>query len=156
MKRIVFSMLIAIMVSLSFSAYGQNGGWLISTGNSVRVRYQPSLSAGYYSVRMNKGQSAHWFDYRDGWYKIRIGQDEGWVSAQYMRNATQDQAARWVWISGDRVILRLSPGGKDSGLRAYTDDTYRYCGHKGEWYKIRRGKHYYWVSSQYSWLTGDM
>lgn len=154
MKRIFLFTLTVIVASLTFLSFGR--GWVISTANSVRVRYQPSLDAGYSSVRMNKGQSSEWYEYRDGWYQIRIGQDVGWVSAQFMRRATQDQAARWVWISGDRVILRLSPGGKDSGLRAYTDYCYRYCGHSGSWYKIRKGNRYYWVSSLYAYLTGDM
>lgn len=169
MKKILILALLALAVSINAIGGESNvpkvettaetnygGGWVISTGNGVRVRFAPSLNAGYYNVRMNKGQSTEWYEYRNGWYRVRIGVSDGWVSAQFMRRASQAEAARRVVLTGDRVILRLSPGGKDSGLRCYFGDTYRYCGQSGAWYRLKRGNRYYWVSTAYAILVGDM
>ena len=49
------------------------------------------------------------------------------------------------------VRLRLSPGGKDSGLRVDFDETFKYLGEQGNWYKISYKGRALWISKDCSW-----
>jgi len=131
-------------IALAVSA----GGWLQVTGNSVRLRWSPGGKDS--GMRMNKGDKLQWIDYYDGWYSVNYGGNVLYISSQYVKRTSQAQNNAMVVVNGDRVVLRKTPGGKDSGLRANNGDRFVYCGQQGDWNKIKYKGNYYWVSKKYS------
>ena len=86
------------------------------------------------------------FSQRNGWYEVRSGQETVWITSQFAkRSAKQTPDMVTVAVEGP-VRLRLGPGGKDSGLRVDFDDTFKYLGEKGNWYKISYKGKVYWIS----------
>lgn len=118
------------------------------TGNSVRLRLAPSGADS--GLRMNKGDKLEWYSYDNGWYSVQYGDNVYYISSKYVKRISQDQNQATVVVTGDRVIMRKAPAGKDSGLRANNGDTFKYCGEKGDWYKIQYKGNMYWVSKKYA------
>ena len=146
MKRISRILLTIAFAVVAFTMSAS--GWLKVTGNGVRLRWGPGGTDT--GVRVNKGQQLQWYNYSDGWYSVQYGDKVLYISSKYVSRISQDQGQAKVVITGDGVILRNSPGGKDSGLRTNNGDKYIYCGQSGDWYKIQYKGHYYWVSKKYS------
>ncbi|MBR5171139.1 MAG: hypothetical protein IKW85_11315 [Muribaculaceae bacterium] len=144
--RILLTIAFAV-ISLAVSA----GGWLQVTGNSVRLRWSPGGKDT--GMRMYKGQKLQWYDYSNGWYSVNYSGNIVYISSQYVKRINQDQNNAVVVVNGDRVILRLAPGGKDSGIRAYNGNRFPYCGQSGDWNKIKYNGKYYWVSKKYSLIV---
>ena len=57
---------------------------IVATGSGVRVRQSPSLS-GAVLGSVDKGDRLIVLDYRKDWYKVRYGQADGWISADYAK-----------------------------------------------------------------------
>ena len=125
----------------------QGGGFYIDvTGNGVRGRLGPGLEYEDTGARFNKGDHLKVFSQRNGWYEVRSGQETVWITSQFAkRSAKQTPDMVTVAVEGP-VRLRLGPGGKDSGLRVDFDDTFKYLGEKGNWYKISYKGKVYWIS----------
>lgn len=141
--RMCFTLLFALMAVTAMA-----GGWLKVTGNGVRLRYQPGGADT--GLRMSKGQQLQWYNYYDGWYSVQYGNRVLYISSQYVSRISQNQNRAYVCITGDRVIMRKAPGGKDSGLRTNNGDRFVYCGQSGNWFKILYRNNYYWVSKNYA------
>ena len=121
------------------------------TGNGVRGRMGPGLEYQDTGARFNKGQHLKAFSHRNGWYEVRWGQETVWVSGQFAkRSANQKPDKVMVSVEGP-VRLRLGPGGKDSGLRVDFEDTFKYLGEQGNWYKISYKGKAYWISKDCSY-----
>ena len=55
-----------------------------------------------------------------------------------------------MFVTGVSGIMRKTPGGKDSGLRANDGDRFKYLGEQGDWFKIQFKGNTYWVSKKYA------
>ena len=141
--RVLFTILFAFMAISVFAE-----GWLQVTGNSVRLRAKPDGTDT--GLRVNTGDKLQWLDYDNGWYKVQYGKKVVYISSKYVKRISQEQNKATVVVTGDKVIMRTSPGGKDSGLRTNKGDRYRYCGKSGDWYKILHKGNYYWVNKNYA------
>ena len=141
--RLLFTIVFAFMALSVFA-----GGWLKVTGNSVRLRATPGGKDT--GLRVNSGDKLEWYNYDDGWYSVQYGERILYISSKFVERISQDQNQASVVITGDKVILRKSPGGKDSGLRVNKGDRFQYFGKSGDWYKILYKKNYYWVSMNYA------
>ena len=141
--RVLFTILFAFMAISVFAE-----GWLQVTGNSVRLRAKPDGTDT--GLRVNTGDKLQWLDYDNGWYKVQYGKKVVYISSKYVKRISQEQNKATVVVTGDKVIMRTSPGGKDSGLRTNKGDRYQYCGKSGDWYKILHKGNYYWVNKNYA------
>ncbi len=141
--RLLLTVLFA-MVAVSVFA----GGWLKVTGNSVRLRLAPGGADS--GLRMDKGDKLEWYSYDDGWYSVQYGENIYYISSKYVERISQEQTQKYVVVTGDRVIMRKTPGGKDSGLRANDGDRFKYLGEQGDWLKIQFKGNAYWVSKKYA------
>lgn len=68
----------------------------VVTGASVRIRQAPSLQ-GAILGGVKKGDRLSVQDYQGNWYKVRYGQAEGWISADF---ATLGEAIELAAVSG--------------------------------------------------------
>lgn len=143
--RLLLTVLFAFVAVSVFA-----GGWLKVTGNSVRLRLAPGGADS--GLRMDKGDKLEWFSYDDGWYSVQFGEKIYYISSKYVERISQEQSQKYVVITGDRVILRKSPDGKDSGLRVNKNDRLKYLGEQGDWLKIQYKGNNYWVSKKYAML----
>ena len=130
----------------------QNGGFYIDvTGNGVRGRMGPGLEYQDTGARYNKGQHLYVFSQKNGWYEVRSGQETVWITSQFAKRS-KNQRPDWVMVSVEGPVrLRLGPGGKDSGLRVDFEDTFKYLGEQGNWYKISYKGRAYWISKDCSY-----
>ncbi len=143
--RILMTIVFAVM-ALTISAQGM----LKVTGDGVRLRAKPGGADT--GLRMYKNQQLQWLNYNNGWYAVKYKNNVYYISSKYVTRISQEQNQAKVVITGDRVIMRNAPGGKDSGLRVNNGDRFSYCGQSGDWYKILYKGNYYWVSKKYSKL----
>lgn len=136
----------------SVDVVDQSAGFYIDvTGNGVRGRMGPGLQYQDTGARYNKGQHLKVFNQRNGWYEVRSGQETVWISGQFAkRSANQNPDRVTVAVEGP-VRLRLGPGGKDSGLRVDFEESFKYLGEQGNWYKISHKGKVYWISKDCSY-----
>lgn len=132
----------------------KSGGFYIEvTGNGVRGRMGPGLNYQDTGARYNKGDHLFVFSQKNGWYEVRstVSEENVWITGQYAKRSSR-QTPDFVTVSDEEPVpLLLSPGGKDSGLRVTYDETFKYLGEKGNWYKISHRGKVYWISKDDSW-----
>lgn len=133
---------------------GKGGGFYIDvTGNGVRGRMGPGLNYQDTGARYNKGDHLLVFSQKNGWYEVRstVGEENVWITSQFAKRSKR-QTPDYVTVAiAEPVRLRLSPNGKDSGLSVYFEDTFKYLGEQGNWYKISHKGKVYWISKDDSW-----
>lgn len=133
---------------------------IIITGNGVIGRDGP---AGYDTgVRFSKGQKLTCYGLDGTWYKVKYGDGVRWVSSQYAKpyTATTKTATKkatptytnYVVITGNSVIGRTSPAGKDSGIRLNKGTRLPYLGYQGSWHKVNYKGKVLWVSNEFSYV----
>lgn len=145
--------------SVMFNMLQQSGNYyVIIKGNNVIGRDGPAgTDAGY---RFNKGDRLQYVKKDGSWYHCRVNGRNIWVSTSYASLNKRTNASGYssasangtVVITGDRVIARATPGGKDTGKRFYSGQRLPYYGSNGSWYRVSWKGAYYWVSSNYSYV----
>lgn len=133
----------------------QDKGFYIEiTATNFKVRYGDiSFADTETDSPFNKGDRLKVLDQRNGWYEVGYGQETVWIPAQYTKRSAK-QKPDWVTVSSANdggVRLRLGPGGKDSGRRAYFEDSFKYLGEQGNWYKVSHEGKIYWISKDVSY-----
>lgn len=133
---------------------GKGGGFYIDvTGNGVRGRMGPGLNYQDTGARYYKGEHLLVLSQKNGWYEVRstVSEENVWITSQFAKRSKR-QTPDYVSVTVDvPVRLRLSPNGKDSGLSVYYDETFKYLGEQGNWYKISHKGKVYWISKDDSW-----
>ncbi len=133
---------------------GKGGGFYIDvTGNGVRGRMGPGLNYQDTGARYNKGDHLLVFSQKNGWYEVRstVGEENVWITSQFAKRSKR-QTPDYVTVSDEEPVpLLLSPGGKDSGLRVTFEESFKYLGEQGNWYKISHKGKVYWISKDDSW-----
>ena len=128
---------------------------IVITGNNVIGRDGP---AGYDTgIRFYKGNRLTCISRSGSWYQVVYGNRYLWVSTSYAQplrsqNYSTGQRGSYVVITGNSVIGRATPGGRDTGKRFYKGQRLTYHGSNGSWNKVSSGGYYYWVSKQYSYV----
>lgn len=142
--------------SKEYNVLAANGSFtIVITGNNVIGRDGP---AGYDTgIRFNKGNRLTCISRSGSWYQVVYGNRYLWVSTSYAQplrnqNATTATTAKNVVITGNNVIGRATPGGRDTGKRFNKGQKLTYHGSNGSWNKVSHGGYYYWVSKQYSYV----
>ncbi len=138
--------------TLEFEQVGKGGGFYVDvTGNGVRGRMGPGTDFQDTGARYNKGDHLLVFSQKNGWYEVRYGEETVWITSQFAKRSSR-QTPDYVTVSVEGPVrLRLSPGGKDSGLRVDFDETFKYLGEQGNWYKISYKGRALWISKDCSW-----
>ena len=132
---------------------GKGGGFYIDvTGNGVRGRMGPGLNYQDTGARYYKGEHLLVLSQKNGWYEVRSGQETVWISSQFAKRSKR-QTPGYVTISpvDEPIPLLLSPDGKKSGIKAGYDESFKYLGEQGNWYKISHNGKVYWISKDDSW-----
>ena len=140
----------------NYNKLAANGSFtIVITGNNVIGRDGP---AGYDTgIRFNKGNRLTCISRSGSWYQVIYGNRYVWVSTSYaqpLRNQSTTSAAagKVVVVTGNNVIGRATPGGRDTGKRFNKGQKLTYHGSDGSWNKVSYGGYYYWISKQYSYV----
>ncbi|MBR5653789.1 MAG: hypothetical protein IKX22_06875 [Prevotella sp.] len=132
----------------------QDKGFYVEiTATNFKARWDPNSASTEIDCPFNKGDRLKVSDQRNGWYEVDYGQEYVWIPSQYTKRSTK-QTPDWVTVSSANdggVRLRLGPGGKDSGRRAYFEDSFKYLGEQGNWYKVSHEGKVYWISKDVSY-----
>lgn len=142
--------------SKEYNVLAANGSFtIVITGNNVIGRDGP---AGYDTgVRFYKGNRLTCIGRSGSWYQVIYGNRYIWVSTSYAQPVRSQRyysttTGSYVVVTGNNVIGRATPGGRDTGKRFYKGQRLTYHGSNGSWNKVSHGGYYYWVSKQYSYV----
>ena len=172
MKRILFTLLTALVMSVSAWAAGQ----VVVTGNGVRLRLGPSLRSETLTdnkgvnIHPNKGDKLECLGEASDFYKVKFKGRTVFISKQFATPVNVRTASpapqpaangqRYLAVTGDRVRLRMSPSleGKIYTFKGKTvylnkGDKLKYMGESGDFYKVNYQGNYLYVSKQYARFT---
>jgi N-acetylmuramoyl-L-alanine amidase len=119
-----------------------NEDWTgISTVNSLNIRGSASLN-GSIVGKLNKGSKVSVSGSAPGWYRIKFGASEGWVSSQYIEKSSStpaiagsQEAYGKVTIHSLNVRDKASLNGKVVGA-VKQGEAYEILEEKNNWYKL--------------------
>ena len=134
------------------------------TTSSLRVR--SGAGSNYSTIgKLTKGQTATVVDTSGDWYKIKFGKGYGYISKQFAKEvtATSDKPTtpdkpsapttkeKTVTITASSLRVRSGAGSNYSTIGKLTKgQTATVVDTSGDWYKIKFGKGYGYISTKYT------
>ena len=160
-KRLMSAFLVLLVlvscVSITATAKGDvKYGIAFVTGSNLRLRSKASTSSSSKVLdSASKGEVAVVISKSGNWYKVIYNQQEGYMSADYLKVAKKENAELgYGVINGTSVNLRKGPGTSYGSVgKATTGDKGYIIGINNGWYKMIFNDKICYVRSDYMDLT---
>ena len=119
-KACLLAVLSAILLTATAAAAEIGTG--VITGNSVRMRSEASTSSAVVT-HLDKGDSVQVNEKLDGWYKVTVNGNAGYVSSDYVSYtpAARDLSGKTGVINGSDVNFRSGPSTGDGVITKLND-----------------------------------
>ena len=130
LRTAVFS--VSAVLLLAVSAFAAEDGIAVAigatTGSSLRLRSEPSLSASVITMLDEDVPVAVLDNTLDGWYKINYNGNTGFVSADYMLIDQDNIFDAYGRVEGDGVNVRASASTDSEALTVMNRNSMRTAG----------------------------
>ena len=123
--------------------------------SSVNVRSGPATSYPVLTV-MQKGVVAEKLGTKDGWVNVKINGKNGYVYNTYVKDVQEDKPStdaktKTVTITATSLRVRSGASASASVIGSLKKgSTAEVVGKSGDWYKIKYGKGYGYISTAYA------
>ena len=158
LRTAVFS--VSAVLLLAVSAFAAEDGIAVAigatTGSSLRLRSEPSLSASVITMLDEDVPVAVLDNTLDGWYKINYNGNTGFVSADYMLIDQDNIFDAYGRVEGDGVNVRASASTDSEALTVMNRNSIATVnGFEDGWYKITANGVDGYIRSDYLTMCGS-